>query len=213
MPIRILLAHSANLLLLGAQQALSAYNDCEVVAAVSDFSSLLKLTRQQPPHVILMGDMLDAEMDVWDMVILLKAAAPLARIILLTNRISGALIRDYLLHGVTAVLCKYDELQTHLHLAVLAAWHNRPYLSPTANTEYLLAMQSGSATLRLDAEARTVLNRLAQGDHIQQIALHLGVGVRRVYWVREKLRHRFNAKTNEHLIQRAAAEGFINSRE
>jgi hypothetical protein len=30
-----------------------------------------------------------------------------------------------------------------------------------------------------------------------------------VYWVREKLRRRFGAKTNEHLIQRAAAEGFI----
>ncbi len=36
-----------------------------------------------------------------------------------------------------------------------------------------------------------------------------GVSVRRVYSVCEKLRRRFNAETNEHLIARAAEEGFV----
>jgi hypothetical protein len=32
---------------------------------------------------------------------------------------------------------------------------------------------------------------------------------RRVYWVTEKMRSRFGATTNEHLISRAVAEGFM----
>jgi DNA-binding CsgD family transcriptional regulator len=53
-----------------------------------------------------------------------------------------------------------------------------------------------------------VLNKLAKGIHAGQIARELGITQRRVYWVRQKLRQRFGAKTNKHLIHRAAAEGF-----
>lgn len=213
MAIRILLAHSADLFLLGAQQVLKNYPDCEVLAAVTDFVELRDLTRSHMPNVILLGDALDPDLNVWQQIEYLRTTAPLTRIILLSNLISGALIQDFLLYGVTAILCKQDKLSTHLYFAVLAAYHNRPYLSPTVNTEYLIAIQSGQANLRMDDESRTVLSKLAQGDHIQQIALHLDVDVRRVYWVREKLRQRFGANTNEHLIQRAAAEGFIYSLE
>lgn len=86
---------------------------------------------------------------------------------------------------------------------------NRPYLSPTANAEYLVAMQSLERDWRLDGEARAVLRLLAQGCHVGQIALALNIPPRRVYWVREKLRRRFGAVTNEHMMSRAAAEGFV----
>ena len=82
-------------------------------------------------------------------------------------------------------------------------------LAASANVAYLITMQSDSANERLDAEARQVLHLLAHGEHAGQISERLGIDKRRVYWVREKLRRRFGAKTNEHLIQRAAAEGFI----
>jgi hypothetical protein len=39
--------------------------------------------------------------------------------------------------------------------------------------------------------------------------LKRGVPVRRIYWVGHKLRRRFGAETNEHLIARAAEEGFL----
>jgi len=95
---------------------------------------------------------------------------------------------------------------------------DRPYLSPTANAEYLVALHSLQPDGYLDDEAREVLNKLAKGIHAGQIAREMGISQRRVremgisqrrvYWVRQKLRQRFGAKTNEHLIHRAAAEGF-----
>lgn len=208
-PIRILLADSTDLLLLGAQRILDAYADCQVLKTVTDFPALLAATRQQQPVVVVFGDCLDPELDVWEQVTQLNLAAQHTRLILVNNRVSGLLIRDLLAHGLDSVLCKHDALGTHLYPAVVAVVHNRPYLSPTAHTEYLVAMQSPYANERLDPEARQVLQLLAQGEHAGQIGERLGIHKRRVYWIREKLRRRFSAKTNEHLIQRAAAEGYI----
>ncbi len=50
---------------------------------------------------------------------------------------------------------------------------------------------------------------LAHGDEVGEIAEKLDVSLRHVYWVHQKLRSRFGARTNEHLIQRAIFEGFI----
>lgn len=86
---------------------------------------------------------------------------------------------------------------------------NRLYLSATANSEYLIAMQSGAYNWRLNEEARAVLCMLAQGHSIDEIAAELDIIPRRAYWVRTKLKRRFGASTNEHLISRAAAEGFV----
>jgi DNA-binding CsgD family transcriptional regulator len=90
-----------------------------------------------------------------------------------------------------------------------AFFETTPYLSPTANAEYLLAMQSDRAGWQLDAEAREILRQMAQGFRPQEIALIRNVPVRRVYSVGEKLRRRFGAETNIQLIARAAEEGFL----
>ena len=209
LPVRIMLADSADLLLVGARLMLEQHPDCQVLAVAPDFQSLLGAAQHQPPDVIVLGEGLDPDLDVWGQVEQLQAAVPRTRHILLSTGASGPLIHDAFAHGIDGVLCKSDELQTHLRCAILSVIRKRPYLSPTANVAYLITMQSASANERLDAEARQVLHLLAHGEHAGQISERLGIDKRRVYWVREKLRRRFGAKTNEHLIQRAAAEGFI----
>ncbi len=59
-----------------------------------------------------------------------------------------------------------DDLTICLPAAIEMALRGRPYLSPTANAEYLTAMQSPLRDWKLDAEARTVLRLLARGFHI-----------------------------------------------
>jgi DNA-binding NarL/FixJ family response regulator len=85
---------------------------------------------------------------------------------------------------------------------------NRPYLSPTANAEYLIALQSGRKLSSLCSEGQAVLNYLTQGISVNQIARRLGITPRKVYSIRDRLRRRFGVETNEHLISRAVAEGF-----
>ena len=70
-------------------------------------------------------------------------------------------------------------------------------------------MQSPQRDWHLDDEARAVLRMLAQGHHVGYIAYAMKVQPRRVYWIREKLRNRFGAQTNEHLMSRAVAEGYV----
>lgn len=212
MAIRIVVADDADLLILGARAVLEQDHRYAVVGSARCMDDLLKVAQAQQPDVILLSEWIYS-VDVLSAVEAIQAQLPQTKIIILGALADGLLIHDLFAAGVRAYLYKSDDLCDLLSTAVDTVMLNRPYLSPTASAEYLIAMQSSRRQHPLDAEARTVLNRLAQGDHIQQIALHLGVGVRRVYWVREKLRHRFNAKTNEHLIQRAAAEGFIYPRD
>jgi len=91
---------------------------------------------------------------------------------------------------------------------VSAVAQNRPYLSPTANSAYLVAMQSPLRDWQLDTEARAMLRLLMQGLPIADIARQLDIPMRRAYFLRYKLKQRFGATTNEHLISRAVAEGF-----
>jgi len=60
----------------------------------------------------------------------------------------------------------------------------------------------------LNAEAQTVLNYLAQGISVNQIAYQMGTSPRRIYAIRDRLRRRVGVQTNEHLISRAVTEGF-----
>lgn len=102
-----------------------------------------------------------------------------------------------------------DLLQNDLANAVYAVMRGKPYLSPLANTEYLVAAQTGRNEWRLDAEAREVLRLLAQGYRPQEIGLQRQVSALRIYWVVSKLRLHFAAETNEHLIARAVQSGFL----
>lgn len=131
------------------------------------------------------------------------------RIIVMGALVDGLLIHELFAQGVAGYLYKSDDLQECLPLAVDTVMRDRPYLSSTANAEYLVAMQSPESIVTLDDELRQVLKRLAHGEHVGEIAHGMGITLRRVYWVRQKLRQRFGAKTNEHLIHRAAVEGFL----
>ena len=82
----------------------------------------------------------------------------------------------------------------------------RTFLSPTARTLTFSAASSEGIRL-LNHEARSVLRLLAEGLPVREIAAQLDLPQRRVYRVRDKLRRRFGAVTNEHLIRRAVAEG------
>mgnify|MGYP001954556028 CR=1 FL=1 len=63
----------------------------------------------------------------------------------------------------------------------LVGW---PYLSPTANAEYLISMQSPNANERLDPESRKILQLLAHGEHAGQISKRMDIDKCRVYWLR-----------------------------
>lgn len=206
---RIILADRHDLSLIGSWAVLLHSPEFDVVAAVTQVDTLLTVTRHFKPQVIIFDEHIFPQVDVYQTLHDLREIVPDVKIIIVGELYDGLHIRDLFHAGANAYLYRQDTLQDCLELAVRTVMRNRKYLSPTANAEYLVAMQSPQRDWNLDQEARTVLRMLAQGNRACEIADELDIETRRVYWVRQKLRKRFGAETNEQLISIAATEGFI----
>lgn len=207
--VRIVIADDVDLTLVGAEMLLKAEPDFEIVGVCHYWPDVLLLLSNQPVDVILVSDRLDPNLDGRGLVEQLQRAAPQARVILMSVICDGRIVHELLTGGVMGYLYKGDLLQNDLTKAVYAVMRGKPYLSPIANAEYLVAVQAGRNEWQLDAEARVVLRLLAQGYRPQEIGLQRHVSVRRIYWVLNKLRRHFGTETNEHLIARAVQTGFL----
>ncbi|MBZ0278221.1 MAG: response regulator transcription factor [Anaerolineae bacterium] len=205
---RILLGDEADVVLIGVQTILDWSDNWDTIYTARSGGELIEIAREAQPDVIVFNERLDPLIDVLALVERLKNAAPQSRLVVLGGQVDGLLVRDLFACGVLGYLFLGDDLGDCLPPALGTALNNRPYLSPTANAEYLVAMQSPLRNWQLDSEARAVLRLLARGLHISQIAEQMDVPLRRIYWVRQKLRKRFGANTNEHLISMAVSEGF-----
>lgn len=198
-----------DLALEGIKAILSQQSDFEIIGTYQVLDELLQALENQRPHVILLGDRLEPGMDVLLLVERVQSAAPRAQIIVMGSTPDGLIVLDLFAMGVTGYLYRGDPLSGALVEAIQTVMRKRLYLSPTANTEYLLATQTDRAGWQLDAEGRDVLRLMANGYRPQEIAMERSMPLRRVYWIANKLRDRFGAETNEHLIARAAEEGFL----
>jgi DNA-binding NarL/FixJ family response regulator len=209
MTVQVAIADEMDLALEGIQTILRLHGMFQVTGTYQALVDLVEALKSQPPHVILIGDRLEPDMDVLELVERVQQAAPRARLLVLGTLPSGLIVQELLHSSAAGYLYKNDPLSGCLAEAIQTVLRGRLYLSPTANSEYLLAMQTDRAEWRLDAEARDVLRLLAQGQRPQEIAFQRHIPVRRVYNVCERLRRRFGVETNEELMVRAAAEGFI----
>ncbi|MBN2469629.1 MAG: response regulator transcription factor [Anaerolineae bacterium] len=210
MAIRVVLADDRDLALLGAQTVLTRQpGEFELTGSFQEWPALLAHLANAAPEVIVLSDRLEPETDVLSLVQSVRETASRSHVIVIGHVSDGLVVHELFHGGVDGYLYKSDRLEESLVEAIRAVVRGRPYLSPTAGAEYLLALYSGRADWRMDDEAREVLRQMARGLRPQEIALKRGVPVRRIYWVGNKLRQRFGAQTNEHLIARAAAEGFL----
>jgi len=203
------MADDMDLALEGMKAILRQHGSFQIAGAYQLLSEMLQALPDLHPDVILVGDKIEPGLDVLALVERIRQAAPRARIVILSNLPDGLVVQELFKIGAMGYLYKGDPLSHDLVEAVKTVIRGRPYLSPTTNSEYLLAMQSDRADWQLDAEARDVLRRMAQGLRPQEIAQIRNAPVRRIYSVGEKLRRRFGAETNEQVIARAAEEGFL----
>ncbi len=203
----IVIADSSSLTVVGAESLLGQRADT-VITKAENGDSLLALASELKPSLILLGDRFDPLFDTRILIERLLTTHRPPRLIIIGVSTEGLVIRDLFAMGVRGYLAAADDLSECLLTAVDTVLRGHPYLSPTANAEYLITMQGNNRDWQLDAEARTILRLLAGGCTPHQIAARLKLKRRRVYWVVEKMRTRFGAMTNEHLISRAVNEGF-----
>ncbi|MEL6408226.1 MAG: response regulator transcription factor [Chloroflexota bacterium] len=204
----LVIGSNSDLLNKGMTHTLEQHGNYVVVGIAQSATDLLDYVQTAQPAVTIIEDGL-YDRHILDLLHFVTHACPTTKIIVLGALADGLLVRDLFHAGANGYLYKSDRLCECLTFAVATVLRDRKYLSPTANAEYLVAMQSPQRDWHLDHEARTVLQMLAQGKRAYEIARDLDVDTKRVYFVRQKLRKRFGAETNEHLISVAATEGFI----
>jgi len=207
--VRVVIADDVDLTLAGVQTFLGPHSSVRITGSYQRLADLRRALAQDVPDAILLGDRLEPDRDVLSLVELVRAAAPASHIMIMSHVADGLVVHELLNAGVAGYLYKSDPLGDDLLQAIRTVTRGRLYLSPTVNAAYLTAVRTGRLAWQLDPEAREVLQLMAQGCRPQEIALLKGVPVRRIYWVGSKLRRRFEAETNEHLIARAAEEGFL----
>ena len=212
MAIRIVIADDADLVISGATQVLQDHYRFRVCGTARSMDQLQMEVNIQQPDVVIISEWLH-NTDILSAVEQIQALSSRIHIIVMGGLADGLLIRDLFAYSVKGYLYKSDDLCEILPIAVETVMLGRLYLSPTANSEFLITSHNPYPHQALDHEARQVLQMLAHGDDVGEIAQQLNVSLRHIYWVREKLRSRFGARTNEHLIQRAIVEGFIYPRE
>jgi DNA-binding NarL/FixJ family response regulator len=137
---RILIADSSSLTVVGAETLLKGRADTSITKAENG-DELLALARESQPDIILLGDRFDPLYDTLALIERLLHAAPSARIIVMGASTDGLVIRDLFTMGVSGYLATGDDLSSCLLIALDMVLREYPYLSPTANAEYLVTMQ------------------------------------------------------------------------
>lgn len=207
-PMRIVIGADSDLMILGVRSLLEQDYRFQVVGLARSSEALICTSRHRQPDTILWGCQ---TLDVLTTIEQLRHLVPSAKQIMIGTILDGVLIRDLLCMGLDGYLHQGDDLTLCLTDALLAVRQDKTYLSATAQSAYdgEIRRDRREKPDPLDGELRDVLQRLAEGASIREIAQELAIPEKRVYRLRNRLRQRFDAKTNEHLIQRAVVEGFV----
>jgi len=208
--IHIVIADDSDLMIYGIQTLLLEKKQFEIVGAARYLEALLKIIKTKQPDIILLGEGI-YDLDLLTTIEHIRAITHEPRLIIIGTMADGSFIYDLFTAGACGYLFKNDDLVKSIPQAVINIAEGKPYLSPTANAEFLIASEAlcHLKVKALDSDMRSVLQLLAKGETPGRIAYLLNIPIKRVYRIRERLKRRFNARTNEHLITRAAAEGFV----
>lgn len=209
---RVVVHDDSDVFIVGIETILADHRHFRVMGSARYLDELLAQVQFHRPHIVLLNEWFP-ETDIRTVIDLVRRAASKdCRILIVGSLNDGYLIRDLLNFGASGYLSRSDDLQNLLTRAFYSVMKGVPYLSVTANAEYIAARGDGtrkSSFYELDEEMRKILRLLANGQYPRAIAHELGIPGKRVYRIRAELRKRFGAKTNEELIRKVLMGGVI----
>jgi DNA-binding NarL/FixJ family response regulator len=133
---------------------------------------------------------------------------PALRIIILSDTLSEFYVQRLLNQGASGFIYKADRLEDTLAASIQTVADGHIFLSPRASAlPYGRSMTDGQLN-RTDLE---VLDLMAQGYTVQEIAARVGIVDRSVYRIRARLRRYLDVCTNEQVIEAAFRRGLLNS--
>lgn len=182
----------------------------EVVGKVSDGRALLKAARELHPDVVIV-DIAMPLLNGLDAARLLRKEMPACRLIFLTMTHDADLAREALRIGASGYLLK-TSAGWELLEAVDSALSGRQYVTPVLKRSLSAqpaAAAEGPPHFALTARQREVLQLLAQGQSMKQVAATLGLAPRTVAFHKYQMMGKFRLGSNAELVQFAIRQGVI----
>ncbi len=209
--IRILLADDHTMIRAGFQKLLEPHY--EVVGSVEDGLALLKAAGELSPDIVL----LDVGMPLLnglDAAIELKKKMPQVKIIFLTMNPDADIAREALRAGASAYLLKNShpsELLQAVQDVVKGVSYVTPQISQAMEARFIRDPQTLNRRKELSERQRQVLQMLAEGRSMKEIARVLQITHRTVRFHKSRIMEELAITTNSELVQYAIKHGIISS--
>ena len=206
---RILLADDHVLIAQALEHLLRV--EFDVVGTVADGRALLKAAAELAPDVAVVdiGMPLLNGLDAGEQ---LKAQHPHIKVIFLTQNRDARLAVEAFRRKASGYLLK-DSAASELTAAIREALRGRSYVSPSIAremSEEAATQRLGQATLReLSPREREVLQLLAEGKAMKEVAALLAISPRTVEFHKYRIMELLRVKSNAELVQHAIKLGLI----
>ncbi len=206
---RVLLADDHRLLLQAFEKLLQP--DFKVVGTVSDGLALLTAARKLKPDVIVL-DIAMPQLNGMVAAERLKKMMPEVKLIFLTVNEDADFASEAMRIGASGYLLKSSAASELFH-AIDAALKGRTYVTPMIMQEMVTSLangrQSRGDSAKLTTRQREVLQLLAEGSSMKEVANILDLSPRTIAFHKYRIMEELNLKTNAHLFQFAIKHGII----
>ena len=210
--VRILLADDHKLVRAGIRSLLERLPDIEVVAEASDGREALRLIGEHRPQIVLM-DIAMPELNGLEATRRVAKTFPDVSVIILSIYSDEEHVYQALLAGASGYLLKGAAIE-ELELAIRAVAQGESYLSPLVSKSVIMeyVRRTGAdprSTKRLSPRQTEVLQLIAEGKSMKQIALGLSISVKTVESHRAALMNRIGIHDIAGLVRYAVKIGLI----
>ena len=206
---RVIIADDHVLLAEAFEKLLSP--ECDVVAKVTDGRALVEAARRVHPDLVLL-DVAMPLLNGLDAARQIHAISPSIRLIFLTMNDDPDLAAEAFRAGATAYLLKRSPA-SELLTAIRQAMKSRKYVTPLITEGMLGAlmnpMRGETPRHELTSRQREVLQLLAEGKSMKDVANILAVAPRTVAFHKYRMMEQLGVKSSAELVQFAVKQGVV----
>ena len=206
---RVLLADDHSLVLEGFRRILQ--DRCQLVGMVEDGRALLEKAQKEKPDIVII-DISMPLLNGIDAATQLLKLHPSIKVIFVTMHVDAEYVRSAFEAGASGYLLKrsaVDELEQAIRMVL--AGHK--YITPLIAKDLLevLLIPTAKKEKRLTFRQREVLQLLAEGRTVKDIAVLLNISTRTVEFHKAQLMEQLGLRTTADLIKYALTHGVVAS--
>ena len=211
---RVLLADDHALVRAGIRALLEKIPNVEVVGEAGTGREALELVRSKLPNIVLM-DIAMKELGGLEALLRITKDFPGVKVIILSAHASEEYVIRALREGASGYMLK-DSATAELELAINSVIQGKIYLSPsisrTVIDDYLQRVGGAVSPLeQLTSRQREILQLIAEGKNVKEIAADLDVSIKTVESHRLQLMDRLNIHDIPGLVRYAIRNGLVSA--